>query len=286
MIKSVLIMEEGGIAVFSYEAGGPIVDEQLISGFLVAVRNLTREAFLDSLQTLQMQDNKLVFGFKEIKSIGKLFGAIITDNTDNSDLAAEILDNLLEQFMTSYQDDVKQVLEKRVQKEFEGFKNDIVQVMQNRLRKPPILQERNMTTLTIGWIIGLILFFIGLGFNLWFWGQVGESNPEIAGLSMVVTLLILPGGVAGFIAGNGSNGLKAAAAGVAVGTIALAIVNVETLEDWVSKVGISGGTGAVIAVITALLVLVPAYGLFGYLTGSWVDRRYLYPPQKRTVEDL
>ena len=134
--------------------------------------------------------------------------------------------------------------------------------------------------------MGLILFFIGLAFNLWFWGQVGENNPEIAGLSMVVTLLILPGGVAGFIAGNGSNGLKAAAAGVAVGTIALAIVNVETLEDWVSKVGISGGTGAVIAVITALLVLVPAYGLFGYLTGSWVDRRYLYPPQQRTVEDL
>ena len=284
MIKSVLIMEEGGIAIFSYEAGGPIVDEQLISGFLVAVRDLTREAFLDSLQTLQMQDNQLVFGFKEIENIGKLFGAIISDNADNHDLVADLLDNLLGQFMTNYEEDVKEVLEKRVQKEFEGFKKDIERVMETRLRRPAILRERNIQTLTIGWIVGLILFFIGLGFNLWLWGRVGVTHREIAGLSMVITLLILPGGLAGWVAGNAQNGLRAAGGGVAVGTIALAIINVETLEDWVLKVGITGSTGAVIAVITALLVLVPAYGLFGYLMGSWVDRKYLYPPQRSSDE--
>jgi len=278
MIKSVLIMEEGGIAVFSYEAGGPIVDEQLISGFLVAVRDLTREAFLDSLQTLQMHDNQLVFGFKEIESIGKLFGAIISDNIDNSDLVADILDQLLETFMTSYKEDVKQVLEKRVQKEFEGFKHDITQMMVRRLRKPAILQERNRQTLAIGWLIGLILFFIGFTFNIWLWGQVGDTRREIAGLSMVLTLLVLPGGIAGWVAGNGQNGLRAAGGGVAVGTIALAFTYLETLEEWVFAIGIrTGSAGAAIAVITALLVLVPAYGLFGYLMGSWVDRRYLYP---------
>lgn len=280
MIKSVLIIEEGGIAIFSYEAGGPIVDEQLISGFLVAVRDLTREAFLDSLQTLQMQDNQLVFGFKEIEDIGKLFGAIISDNTDNSDLVAELLDQLLEQFMTKYEVDVKQVLEKRVQKEFEGFKNDIEQVMESRLRKPAILQERNKPTLTLGWIVGLVLFFIGLEFNLWLWGKVGVTHREIAGLSMAITLLILPGGIAGWVAGNGRNGLIAAGGGVFVGTIILAVINVETLIDWIERIEITGTTGAVIAVLTALLVLVPAYGLFGYLMGSWVDRRYLYPPQR------
>ncbi len=280
MIKSVLIMEEGGIAIFSYEAGGPIVDEQLISGFLVAVRDLTREAFLDSLQTLQMQDNQLVFGFKEIEDIGKLFGAIISDNTDNADLVAELLDQLLEQFMTKYEMDVKQVLEKRVQKEFEGFKNDIEQVMESRLRKPAILQERNKPTLTLGWIVGLVLFFIGLEFNLWLWGKVGVTHREIAGLSMAITLLILPGGIAGWVAGNGRNGLIAAGGGVFVGTIILAVINVETLIDWIERIEITGTTGAVIAVLTALLVLVPAYGLFGYLMGSWVDRRYLYPPQR------
>ncbi|MFQ5819123.1 MAG: hypothetical protein ACE5I5_03975 [Candidatus Heimdallarchaeota archaeon] len=280
MIKSVLIIEEGGIAIFSYEAGGPIVDEQLISGFLVAVRDLTREAFLDSLQTLQMQDNQLVFGFKEIEDIGKLFGAIISDNTDNSDLVAELLDQLLEQFMTKYEVDVKQVLEKRVQKEFEGFKNDIEQVMVSRLRKPKILQERNKPTLTLGWIVGLVLFFLGLEFNLWLWGKVGVTHREIAGLSMAITLLILPGGIAGWVAGNGRNGLIAAGGGVFVGTIILAVINVETLIDWIERIEITGTTGAVIAVLTALLVLVPAYGLFGYLMGSWVDRRYLYPPQR------
>lgn len=280
MIKSVLIIEEGGIAIFSYEAGGPIVDEQLISGFLVAVRDLTREAFLDSLQTLQMQDNQLVFGFKEIEDIGKLFGAIISDNTDNSDLVAELLDQLLEQFMTKYEVDVKQVLEKRVQKEFEGFKNDIEQVMESRLRKPAILQERNKPTLTLGWIVGLVLFFLGLEFNLWLWGKVGVTHREIAGLSMAITLLILPGGIAGWVAGNGRNGLIAAGGGVFVGTIILAVINVETLIDWIERIEITGTTGAVIAVLTALLVLVPAYGLFGYLMGSWVDRRYLYPLQR------
>ncbi|MFQ6125386.1 MAG: hypothetical protein ACE5R6_12395 [Candidatus Heimdallarchaeota archaeon] len=279
MIKSVLIMEEGGIAIFSYEAGGPIVDEQLISGFLVAVRDLTREAFLDSLQTLQMQDNQLVFGFKEIEDIGKLFGAIISDNNDNAGLVAELLDQLLEQFMTKYEADVKQVLEKRVQKEFEGFKNDIEQVMESRLRKPAILQERNKPTLTLGWIVGLILFFLGLEFNLWLWGKVGATHREIAGLSMAITLLILPGGIAGWVAGNGRNGLIAAGGGVFVGTIILAVINVETLINWIEKIEITGTTGAVIAVLTALLVLVPAYGLFGYLMGSWVDRRYLYPSQ-------
>lgn len=280
MIKSVLIIEEGGIAIFSYEAGGPIVDEQLISGFLIAVRDLTREAFLDSLQTLQMQDNQLVFGFKEIEDIGKLFGAIISDNTDNSDLVAELLDQLLEQFMTKYEVDVKQVLEKRVQKEFEGFKNDIEQVMESRLRKPAILQERNKPTLTLGWIVGLVLFFLGLEFNLWLWGKVGVTHREIAGLSMAITLLILPGGIAGWVAGNGRNGLIAAGGGVFVGTIILAVINVETLIDWIERIEITGTTGAVIAVLTALLVLVPAYGLFGYLMGSWVDRRYLYPLQR------
>ena len=285
MIKSVLIMEEGGIAVFSYEAGGPIVDEQLISGFLVAVRDLTREAFLDSLQTLYMHDNQLVFGFKEIESIGKLFGAIISDNSDNSDLVAEILDQLLETFMTTYKEDVKQVLEKRVQKEFEGFKHDITQTMERRLRKPAILQERNRQTLAIGWVLGLLLFFIGFTFNIWLWSQVGETRREVAGLSMVLTLLVLPGGIAGWVAGNGQNGLRAAGGGVAVGTIVLAFTYLETLEEWVYAIGIrTGGAGAVIAVITALLVLVPSYGLFGYMMGSWVDRRYLYPA-RRHAED-
>ncbi len=277
MIKSVLMMDEAGLPIFSFDNGDPVVDHALITAFFTAMHNITKEVFLDSIQTLEMGENQLVFGQRPTEHAGILYGAIISDVRDHPDLIAEILDNFLETFTTKYEKEVQIGAQSGFRNKFEQFERNIKYEMNKRLRKIRFLRERGTKTRGLGLIVGLTLFFIGLLINLKLWGKVGR---EVAGLNMVLTLFLVPSGVAGWVTGNGRDGLIAASASGSFGALGLAIVNVETLILGIEKLGIIGEIGAVIAVLTALLVLAPAYGLVGYICGAWVSRRCLYPAEQ------
>ena len=274
MIKSVLMMDESGIPIFSFDYGDPVVDNALISAFFTAMNNITKKVFLDNIQNLEMGENRLMFGQRATKHAGILYGAIISDVRDHPDLIAKILDSFLETFTTNYEKEVQAVVQSGICQEFEQFEGIIKQEMNRRLRRIRFLRERGKKTRGMGLTVGLALFFLGLLVNLRLWGRVGI---EVAALSMVLTLLLMPSGVAGWVTGNGRDGLIVASVSCSVGLLGLALVNVETLTLWVERVGIAGGMGAIIAVLTALLVLAPAYGLVGYISGAWVSRRCLYP---------
>ncbi|MFQ6124004.1 MAG: hypothetical protein ACE5R6_05280 [Candidatus Heimdallarchaeota archaeon] len=277
MIKSVLMMDEAGLPIFSFDNGDPVVDHALITAFFTAMHNITKEVFLDSIQTLEMGENQLVFGQRPTEHAGILYGAIISDVKDHPDLIAEILDNFLETFATKYENEVQIGAQSGIRKKFEQFELNIKREMKKRLRRLRFLRERGNKTRGLGLAVGLALFFLGMLINLKLWGKVGR---EVAGLNMVVTLFLVPSGVAGWVTGNGRDGLIAASASGSLGALGLAIINVETLIQGVEKLGIIGEIGTVIAILAALLVLAPAYGLIGYICGAWVSRRCLSPPEE------
>lgn len=276
MIKSVLMMDEAGLPIFSFDNGDPVVDHALITAFFTAMHNITKEIFLDSIQTLEMGENQLVFAQRPTEHAGILYGAIISDVRDHPDLIAEILDNFLETFATKYEKEVQIGSQSGFWEKFEQFERNIKHEMNKRLRKIRFLRERGKKTRGLGLAVGLALFFLGLLINLNLWGKVGR---EVAGLNMVLTLFLVPSGVAGWVTGNGRDGLITASASGSFGALGLAMVNVETLIQGIEKLGIMGEIGVVIAILTALLVLAPAYGLVGYICGAWVSRRCLYPTE-------
>ncbi len=267
-------MNEAGLPIFSFENGESIVDHALISAFFTAMQNMTEEVFLDKIQTLEMGENRLIFRQRSTEHTGILSGAVISDIKDNPDLIANLVDTFLEQFATKHDKDAQKVAENGFTQSFDQFENSIKQKMKQKLRKIWFLRKQGIKTRGLGFITGLSLFFLGIIINLSLWGNFGIA---ITGLIMVLTLLMFPSGTAGWVTGNGRDGLVSASASGAIGVLVLALVNAETLILWVEKIGIASEMGAIIAVLTALLVLTPAYGLVGYSCGAWISRRCMHP---------
>ena len=267
-------MNEAGLPIFSFETGESIVDHTLISAFFTAMQNMTEEVFLDRIQILEMGENRLIFRQRSTEHTGILFGAVISDVKDNPDLIVNLVDTFLEQFATKHDKDAQKVVKNGFTQRFEQFENSIKEKMKQKLRKIWFLRKQGIKTRGLGFITGLGLFFLGIIINLNLWGNLGIA---LTGLIMVLTLLMFPSGTAGWVTGNGRDGLVIASASGAIGVLGIALVNVETLILWVEKIGIASEMGAIIAVLTALLVLTPAYGLVGYSCGAWISRRCMHP---------
>jgi len=270
------MMNDGGLPLFAFETENPVVDHALISGFFAAMHSMTKEVFLDDIQNLEMGENRLIFGQRSTLDSGIIYGAIISDVRDHPDLLENILDRFLTEFALTYEDDIQIAVQFGASQKYEHFEENIQSEMKKRLRRIPFLRRRGIKTRGLGLILGITLFLIGIMTNLQLWGRLGT---EMASLTMVLTLLMLPSGVAGWVAGEGRDGLLVASASGAIGVLGLTLSNIETLTQWVERVGIAGDVGAIIAVLTVLLVLVPAYGLVGYQCGTWVSRRCLYPAE-------
>ena len=278
MITALYVVSEDGTCLYTYRARETLVDEQLISGFLLAVRNIAKEAFLDRLQRLEMGINQLVYGYKEADGV-QLYAALISDARDNPDLLGEILEELLTRFVTQFKEEIDQFLKKRVvSKNLNKFDDVIKESVEGRLRRLDILKPRNEKTFVLGIVISLILFNIGFGiaFLLQDLFNIKDTAPQALAVLIFVGCFFIPGSMAGAVTGDGRHGIRAAIIAIILGVISLAAIFWERLNELGEGLGFSGQAAA-LGLILALLFLSPAYGLLGYFAGSYVERKSLYP---------
>ncbi|MFX1273767.1 MAG: hypothetical protein ACFFBP_11975 [Promethearchaeota archaeon] len=103
MIKSIYIMLDNGILLFSKNFVEIKYDNNLLIGFFASIANFSREALKSVVKTVDLgEENKLVL---HPRTKEKLLSAAIVSTTDNNSLIIDILNNLMLDFtheFTSY----------------------------------------------------------------------------------------------------------------------------------------------------------------------------------------
>ncbi|HUX98449.1 MAG TPA: hypothetical protein VMV49_02730 [Candidatus Deferrimicrobium sp.] len=89
MIHNLYIISEGGIAIYSKNFAKSAMDEQLISGFLLAIGNFAKEAVGSGLKKIEMQTGEQLNVYYD-ESL-KLTAAAISSAEDHPKLLADIL---------------------------------------------------------------------------------------------------------------------------------------------------------------------------------------------------
>jgi len=109
MFKSLYIMDENGLLLYSKNFMKHQYDENILIGFFTSIANFSREALGGVVKNLNLgQNNKL---------IERLLGAAIVSDNDNEDLISRILKNVLQDFIDTYSPDyeIEKILEEEMQ---------------------------------------------------------------------------------------------------------------------------------------------------------------------------
>lgn len=105
MIKSVYVLNERGILLYSKIFEDIKYNENILIGFFTSIVNFSREALKSVVRNIELGDvNKLIlYPIPE----EKLFTAAIVSSNDNSNLITQILRNLMQNFIHLYSPDYK-----------------------------------------------------------------------------------------------------------------------------------------------------------------------------------
>ena len=96
MIKSIYIMLDNGILLFSKNFVKIKYDNNLLVGFFASIANFSREALKNIVKTVDLgQDDKLVL---HPRTSDNLIGAAIVSSRDNNTLMIDILNNIMLDF--------------------------------------------------------------------------------------------------------------------------------------------------------------------------------------------
>jgi hypothetical protein len=103
MIESIVIINPNGICIYNANFSESKIDEQLLSGFLIAVNNFSKEVMSQDseLQTIDAKDRKIVS--YENKD-NKLTIAAIASPLDQDSLLLKVLKKILDKFYDKYHD--------------------------------------------------------------------------------------------------------------------------------------------------------------------------------------
>ena len=93
MIHNLYIISEGGVSIYTKNFVKSPMDEQLISGFLLAVGNFVKEAVGSGLRRIEMETGEQMFVYYDFST--KLTAAAITSPKDHPALVSEILPEIL-----------------------------------------------------------------------------------------------------------------------------------------------------------------------------------------------
>ena len=100
MFKSLYIMDENGLLLYSKNFMKHQYDENILIGFFTSIANFSREALGGVVKNLNLgQNNKLILLPNTEERL--LCAAIVGDN-DNEDLISRILKNVLQDFIDTY----------------------------------------------------------------------------------------------------------------------------------------------------------------------------------------
>ncbi len=293
MIHNLYIISEGGVAIYTKNFVKSPMDEQLISGFLLAVGNFAKEAVGSGLRKIEMETGEQLFVYYDFST--KLTAAAITSPKDHPKLATEILQEILAFFSKHF-----------------GDKIDSPHIVEEAIKFDPVVKaileektaERNIKRFVFGLILGSLLLILLLflliiplalvaqNFNTQLEQLVITTPPSdpafLTGilalmvglfftLELGLVILFVPSSfVAGYTAGSRKQGKWIGVAFFFLMTalsIVLGFFNVGALLL------------AVILIVFFPLALITAIAM-GYLGGLRREKRKLYPIKPEMKLDL
>ena len=274
-IENIWIIDSlSGICIFDWysQQRDKRIDEQLVSGLLIAFKNFSSEAGLVDISAIEGIDKKLAYQADE-----RFIIAGICHSKDYEKLVDNTLLDLLKKFRAKYKDLIDDGMTTDVSP-FRSFEDDI----QNRLEGTTA--SRNILTLSVGIIISLVvsgIVFVGYFFLIpVLHNAIGEDPGDLLGLTIVIFSMMLSGLFGGLIAGDRKLGMIAG--GISVLPV-VALLFSFFRQDW------SVGSYYNTIVFTLLyLLLFGAMAILGGLLGGYLkESKYFLPEvESEEIEDL
>ena len=149
MIYDVFVITGGGIAIYHKSFGKSIIDEQLLSGFLTAISDFSKETMGEKLQKIDVQTNQLIVHFDATLN---LTIAGLTSKKDHLSLIKRVLIEIAEAFYDKFKDYYKKNQDRTdinfIQRGFDPIVEAILE---------PKIRDRSLKYYFFGFIIGLLI---------------------------------------------------------------------------------------------------------------------------------
>jgi hypothetical protein len=151
MIKSIYIMQENGVLLYSKNFMKEKFESNLLVGFFASIANFSREALNSVVKNMDLgEDNKLIL---QPMSKEKLLGAAIVGSTDNNDLITEILNNIVLDF-------VNETLDEESVENIDSDKID--KIVKSNLKRKKLPSQNKLIVLTLITLIPLLLGILAI----------------------------------------------------------------------------------------------------------------------------
>ena len=207
MIKSIYILDENGILLYSKNFMKKKYDENMLIGFFSSVSNFSREALGSVVKNVDLGDNnKLIL---VTHSEERLIGATIVNASDNNDLVTVILSNIIQDFIDTFSPYYNP--EKIYPNEMEKI---IDQNLRGRIMHSPLIR------ILLSWLIvgplSFILIYLSINATLFIYDYFNLNrfytpdqlftwfmpNLILLSTSNIIILFLLPNLILGFLAPN------------------------------------------------------------------------------------
>jgi hypothetical protein len=269
MINSIFIISPGGGCIFHHEYRklGSGLDQDLVSGFLVALQNFAKETF-GFEQTPQKLD--LAAGVRLVYSYNKeteLLGAVVADSIDHPKLIQKMIDKILTEFVSLFKNKLDKISETSQFSEFINYVNHLIK--SNITRRgilSAVLGILVATAIIPGILVPSLILIMWMGVN------ITENFLWLASFLFVIGGL--PQILAGYVAGN-----KRLAVIVAI-ILSLVIIPGFIL-GWMLNIFIKGvGLQGFFMYITFMPLILPENIALAYFGGYRREIRRLNPLQQ------
>jgi len=257
-----IIDSNSGICIYDWyhHTKEKTIDEQLVSGLLIAFRNFSSEAGLVDISAIEGLDRKLAY-----KADDRFIIAAICHSKDYEPLINKTLLDILKMFRKKYRDILKDSTTDV--SPFRTFDEDLVARLEGKT------YARTVISTSVGVISSMVIiaaFFVGYYFfiNKLITILPPEKGGYIVGLIIILVGFIVGGFVGGLIAGERRFGIIASLISVLpVFSLFIAFFS----SDW---------TDLTKLIFYSLLyfLLFSIMALLGGLLGGYLkERRFLYP---------
>jgi len=159
MIKSIYVMDENGLLLYSKNFMEEQYEQDILIGFFASIANFSREALGSIVKNVDSGKNNKLILYPSTEQ--RLLGAVIVSSNDNNELVMAILKNIIQDFIDSYAPDynIDQILE-------EDMEQILNSNMKNQILRSPIRR------LVLSWLL------------------VAPLSPLLILLSITVTIFI------------------------------------------------------------------------------------------------
>ncbi len=256
-----IIDSNSGICIYDWcsENKEKTIDEQLVSGLLIAFKNFSSEAGLVDISAIEGIDRKLAY-----KSQGNYLVASICHEKDYEPLVNETLLKILKSFLKKYAD----VLDSTDVSPYRTFDEDMIKLLDGTTA------ARNFLSTIIGAIaaVSIIAVLFLVGFT-----TIGKVNAalgdDVGPIILLIEILVgvfIGGLVSGVIAGERRIAM------ISSGITAIPVIGI-LIGLQVSAWTAIGITSAVFNSLLYFLIFCAISILGGILGGYIKERRFLFP---------